>query len=257
MSLPYSESYDGFMVNDTLKTARLSLRLSQEEFAKRIRDAGHDAGEPNGASKRLVARWEAGESTPRPNYARALERVTGVPIEALGFPARVVPDDKGGHDVTAAESARESSTEVGAKTEARDFSGIWLSRYEFYSSGRNEAYVGAHHVLLLQTGDRITGRSVSANSLDAGSSLSLDLSVELNVVTGTWRERTGPEGYYTGATYHGVLQFLAEPTGRRLVGKWIGFGKDMDVNTGPWELSFLNAATTPAVIERYSEPPTI
>jgi transcriptional regulator with XRE-family HTH domain len=243
------------MVNDTLKTARLSLRLSQEEFAKRIRDAGDLAGEPNGASKRLIARWEAGESTPRPIYARALERVTGVPIEALGFPARVVPDANGGHDMTSAESVGESATEAGAEVEAHGFSGIWLSRYEFYSSGRSEAYVGAHHVLLLQSGDRITGRSISSNSLDPGSSLSLDLSVERNVITGTWRERTGPEGYYTGATYHGAVQLLAEPTGRRLVGKWIGFGKDMDVNTGPWELTFLNASTTPAAAGRYSEPP--
>jgi transcriptional regulator with XRE-family HTH domain len=244
------------MVNDTLKTARLSLRLSQEEFAKRIRDAGKDAGEPNGASKRLIARWEAGESTPRPIYARALERVTGVPIEALGFPARVAPDRKGGHDVTSSESAGEASTEVGTTAEINEFSGIWVSRYEFYSSGRNEAYIGAHHVLLLQTGDRITGRSISPNSLDAGSSLTFDLSVERNVITGSWRERTGPEGYYTGATYHGAVQLLAEPTGRRLTGKWVGFGKDMDVNSGPWELSFLNASTTPAAIERYSEPPT-
>lgn len=40
------------MTNDTLKTARLSLRLSQEEFARRIRDAGEAVGEPNDASKR-------------------------------------------------------------------------------------------------------------------------------------------------------------------------------------------------------------
>ncbi|NUR58452.1 MAG: XRE family transcriptional regulator, partial [Catenulispora sp.] len=93
--------------------------------------------------------------------------------------------------------------------------------------------------------------------LDPGSSLSLDLSVERNVITGTWRERTGPEGYYIGATYHGAMQLLAQPTGRRLIGKWVGFGKDMDVNSGPWELSFLNRSTTPAVIERYAEPPTV
>jgi hypothetical protein len=234
-------------------------------FANRIRDAGNEAGEPNGASKRLIARWEAGESTPRPIYARALERVTGVPIEALGFPARVVPDKHGGHDMASSESTAEAptepraetETETEAETESNHFSGIWLSRYEFYSSGRNEAYTGAHHVLLLQTGDRITGRSISPNSLDAGSSLTLDLSVDRNVITGTWRERTGPEGYYTGATYHGAVQLLAEPTGRRLVGKWVGFGKDMDVNSGPWELSFLSPSTSPGAIERYSGAPEV
>lgn len=160
-------------------------------------------------------------------------------------------------DAASAEPTAVSSTEAGADAETHQLSGIWLSRYEFYSSGRNGTYIGAHHVLLLQTGDRITGRSISSNSLDPGSSLSLDLSVERNVITGTWRERTGPEGYYTGATYHGAVQLLAEPTGRRLSGKWVGFGKNMDVNSGPWELSFLNPSTTPAVIQRYSEPPAI
>lgn len=247
------------MSNDILKTVRLGrLKLSQDEFAKRLRDAGTAAGEPNSASKRLVARWEAGASHPRPVYARALERVTGMPIEALGFP-RVSPDAGGGHDMSSAETDAEGITQARSTAASEpavgDYSGIWVSRYEFYSSSRSQPFIGAHHVLLLQTGDRITGQSISANSLDPGSSMSLDLSVDRNVVTGTWRERTGPEGYYTGATYHGALQLLAEPTGRRMAGKWVGFGKELDVNTGPWELRFLNASTAPSTIERYSETP--
>ncbi|MEY9908025.1 transcriptional regulator with XRE-family HTH domain [Catenulispora sp. MAP12-49] len=248
------------MTNDTLKTARLSLRLSQEEFARRIREAGKAVGEPNDASKRLVQRWESGVTAqPRPVYARALEAVLGVPIEAMGFPARVSPDREGGHDMSAAEAsapgvANPETTAV-AQAEQSNFSGIWLSRYEFYSSSREQTFTGAHHVLLLQTGDRITGRSISPNSLDPQSSMSVDLTVDRNIITGTWRERTGEEGFYRGATYYGALQMLAEPTGRRIVGKWVGFGKDFDVNTGPWELVFLDASTAPGTIERYSSAP--
>lgn len=144
---------------------------------------------------------------------------------------------------------------VGGQAVQGGFSGIWLSRYEFYSSSREQSFTGAHHLLLLQTGDRITGRSVSPNSLDAQSLMSLDLTVDRNIITGTWRERTGEEGFYRGATYYGALQMLAEPTGRRIVGKWVGFGKDFDVNTGPWELVFLDASTAPGTVERYSSAP--
>lgn len=248
------------MTNDTLKTARLGMRLSQEEFARRIREAGKAVGEPNDASKRLVQRWESGTTAqPRPVYARALEAVLGVPIEAMGFPARVRPDREGGHDMSAAEVSAQGTanpeTAAGAQAAQAGFSGIWLSRYEFYSSSREQTFTGAHHLLLLQTGDRITGRSVSPNRLDPQSSMSLDLTVDRNIMTGTWRERTGDEGFYRGATYYGALQMLAEPTGRRIVGKWVGFGKDFDVNTGPWELVFLDAGTAPATIERYSSAP--
>lgn len=248
------------MTNDTLKTARLSLRLSQEEFARRIRDAGRAVGEPNDASKRLVQRWESGTTAqPRPVYARALEAVLGVPIEAMGFPARVSPDREGGHDVSASEPSAQRATDHettgGAQADQHGFSGIWLSRYEFYSSSREQTLTGAHHILLLQTGDRITGRSVSPNSLDPQSSMSLDLTVDRNIITGTWRERTGDEGFYRGATYYGALQMLAEPTGRRIIGKWVGFGKDFDMNTGPWELTFLDASTAPGTVERYSSAP--
>jgi hypothetical protein len=37
-----------------------------------------------------------------------------------------------------------------------------------------------------------------------------------------------------------------------MAGKWVGFGKDFDVNTGPWELRLLDRSTSKASIERYS-----
>ncbi|MGA2761601.1 MAG: hypothetical protein ABSF08_14935, partial [Candidatus Cybelea sp.] len=59
--------------NTALRQARLALRLSQDEMAVAIRDAGQRLGTPNGCSKRLVQRWEAGQVTlPRAVYVRAL-----------------------------------------------------------------------------------------------------------------------------------------------------------------------------------------
>ncbi|MFF9560282.1 helix-turn-helix domain-containing protein [Streptomyces albus] len=247
--------------NDILRAVRIGLRLSQDDLARALRRAGAEAGEPNEASKRLVQRWEAGVSrSPRPVYARALERVTGRPVEALGFAlpvprARVRDDGRGGHDVQP-----EEQHPAGVSTRQRTqpsprYGGVWLSRYEYFSSGRGDTFAGAHYIVLVQHGDRLTGQSLPGASANPGSPLSLDLSVDRNVVTGTWTEHTAPDGYYAGARYHGALQLLVEPTGRRMSGKWLGFGKDFDVNSGPWELVFQDSSTSKATMERYSRPP--
>ncbi|MDT0387907.1 helix-turn-helix domain-containing protein [Streptomyces dubilierae] len=249
--------------NSTLRAVRLGLLMSQDEFARAVREAGTRAGQPNDASKRLVQRWESGETAaPRPVYARALEAVTGLPIDSLGFAApvqaRVADDGRGGHDLqdspTGVPVANGAPT---AQTAPRgNHSGVWLSRYEFVSSGRDNAvFVGLHHVVLLQHGNRLTGRSLPNASANPDSPLTLDLQIEGNIVTGTWTEQTAPDGYYRGARYFGAIQMLVEPTGRRMAGKWVGFGKEFDVNTGPWELRFLDADTSKATLAKYDRPP--
>ncbi|MGC4744354.1 hypothetical protein ACLQ28_01635 [Micromonospora sp. DT201] len=130
--------------------------------------------------------------------------------------------------------------------------GVWLSRYQYHSSGRGESFAGQHLVVILQHGDRLTVRSLPGS---AASSLSMDLTVDDAVVTGTWVEQTDPTGYYWGARYHGAIQLLVEPTGRRMAGKWVGFGRDMDVNTGPWKLTFRDASTSKETLDRYDTSP--
>jgi hypothetical protein len=72
------------------------------------------------------------------------------------------------------------------------------------------------------------------------------------VVTGTWSERTSPNGYYRGATYHGSLQLVADPMGRSMTGKWLGFGKRFKVNTGEWELTWVDGPPSRRAIRRYA-----
>ena len=100
--------------------------------------------------------------------------------------------------------------------------------------------------------DRLTVRSLPGSAL---STLTMDLVVDGNVITGTWVEQTEPEGYYRGARYHGAIQLLAEPTGRKLSGKWVGFGRGMEMNTGPWDLIFLDGSTSKATLEKYNRAP--
>lgn len=237
--------------NSALRAVRVSMRLSQDDLARALREAGADT-----ATKRLVQRWEAGLTvSPRPSYARALETVTGLPLASLGFSVQVP-----GHDVGGITTSVQESPPVGlpaTRPAARgNFSGIWLSRYQYFSSGRERTFTGLHYVVVLQHDDRLTVRSLPGASSNPNSPLTMDLTVDGNVVTGTWVERTADDGYYRGATYHGAIQMLVEPTGRRMVGKWVGFGSEMDINTGPWELVFQDASTAKATMDAYNRPPT-
>jgi transcriptional regulator with XRE-family HTH domain len=243
--------------NIALRDVRERMHLSLDEFAERIRLAGQRTGAPNTASKRHVQRWEAGQvAMPQPHYVRALEAVTGLPITSLGFPAgsdaMVVDDGRGGHDLEVRESRLPSAS--GSRRTSGDLSGVWLSTYEYFSSGRDGSFTNAHYVVFLQRDDRATVRSL--NGPDK-SLLTMDLAVEGNVVTGTWAEETERAGYYRGARYFGAIQMLAEPTNRRLTGKWVGFGKEMDLNTGPWTLTFIHESTAKDTLDQYREPPPV
>lgn len=77
--------------------------------------------------------------------------------------------------------------------------------------------------------------------------LTLDLSVSDSIVTGTWIERTSPTGYYKGAVYRGAIQLLIDPTGRRMTGRWLGFDKESNINSGDWELTLTAASTSKSV----------
>ncbi|MFE3250230.1 XRE family transcriptional regulator [Streptomyces sp. NPDC059209] len=249
--------------NATLRAVRMGMLMSQDDFARAVRDAGARAGQPNDANKRLVQRWESGKTAaPRPVYARALESVTGLPIESLGFgisvpQARVSDDGHGGHDM---ETIPNGTTPPAAYAQAEprpvhgNYSGVWLSKYEYFSSGRDSAFTGLHYAVVLQHGNRLSVRSLPGSS---DSPLTMDLEFDGHVATGTWTEQTASDGYYRGARYHGAIQLLVEPTGRRMSGKWVGFGKEFDVNTGPWELVFQSSSTNKATLEAYNHRPEV
>lgn len=227
--------------------------MSQGEFALTVRAAGQRAGEPNDCNKRLVQRWEAGHVTglPRGNYARALEAVTGQPIENLGFkgaePGRRQVIGAAGVVAAAAWAIPESR----AKGARGPLTGIWRSRYEYPSSSRATMFASSHYVTVIHHGDRLQVRSLPRT---AQGRVMMDLTASGPVLTGTWTEETDAGGYYRGSVYHGAIQLTAGPSGTRLAGKWAGFGKDGEVNTGVWTLDLVSADTGTAAMEKYNRP---
>jgi hypothetical protein len=114
--------------------------------------------------------------------------------------------------------------------------GIWASRYSYYSSGRGKDMFGEHTVRLRHTGGRVAG---SNDPAQGESRLTLDLSISGAIATGTWMEQTSVGGYYRGATYHGTIQLVVSPHGRSMTGRWLGFDKEFSVNSGDWLLEWI------------------
>lgn len=185
--------------------------LTLPELADRVREATAHAGDP-------VTRRAA-----MAKLAAALSLVVAEPLAAGPAAASDAPPATPGEPV----------------------GGVWRSRYTYYSDGRAREFEGEHLVQLRRNGDRLSGRSLPTVS---GSVLDLDLTVAGSIVTGTWTERTSPTGYYRGATYHGTLQVIANPTGRLLAGAWLGYGKTGKVNTGAWTLEWIDR---PSEVARY------
>ncbi|MGH3590545.1 MAG: hypothetical protein ACREQ5_04685 [Candidatus Dormibacteria bacterium] len=127
-------------------------------------------------------------------------------------------------------------------------SGIWRSRYVYPSTGRGGDFTGDHYVVFRQQQSRLIGQSLPHST---GSRLRLELVIEPPVATGSWRETTSRMGYYKGATYHGTLQVIIDPSGRSMHGMWLGFGRDFKVNSGRWELTLEDNSTAKTTQRSY------
>jgi hypothetical protein len=242
--------------NETLRAVRKGLLMSQGEFALAIRAAGQRAGEPNDCSKRLVQRWEAGYVTgiPRGTYARALEAVTGQPIENLGFSGEDTSRRQALGMAGAAGMAAAAAwvPEAKAKGARGPLTGIWRSTYSYVSSSRgNKTFDSQHYVMVIQHGNRIQVRSLPKT---AAGRVTMDLTVDGQVLTGTWEELTDPEGYYKSSTYSGAIHMLLDHTGHRMKGKWLGFNRDGGISDGPWVLDLVSADTSKTAVEQYNRP---
>lgn len=118
--------------------------------------------------------------------------------------------------------------------------GIWHSRYAYRSDSRAAEFEGQHYVVLHPDSGQVVGQSLPHST---HSQLRLDLAITNGVATGTWIEKTSPIGHYRGATYYGSLQMVVDPMGRAMRGKWLGFNRKFEVNTGDWELTWVDYAT--------------
>lgn len=238
------------MANTALREARVRARLSQTDLARRIRELGFRGGDPNGCTRVMVQRWESGKvQRPQPRYLLALETILGMPAQNLGFADVELGVDRDRALTEAGMSAPFTLPAPGDYEGER--TGIWLSSYDYFSSSRNATFSSRHHVMVIHRGTRLIVNSLPA----CASRVSMELSVNGQVITGTWAEQTRKDGYYQGAPYYGAIQMLLDPTGHRMAGKWVGFGRDMTVNTDAWSLTLVDSAVDAAAYERWNREP--
>jgi transcriptional regulator with XRE-family HTH domain len=237
--------------NVKLVAARRREGLSQDALAARIQQVGHRLGFPNGCNRANVARWESGHQ-PQAHYVRLLEATLGQPAAELGLAYLAHGMDR---DQMLAQSGLDTDApmpEPSAGYQYGTLSGIWLSRYDYYSSSRGKWFPGQHYVLMLQRGAYINVRSLPGQH----SRLALDLSVNGRMVRGTWAEHTNDGGYYRGALYDGSIILELNATATRMKGRWLGFGRDPgEINDGPWQFTLVESDVGPASRAKWDVPP--
>jgi hypothetical protein len=128
-----------------------------------------------------------------------------------------------------------SPTKFSYNKDMISINGLWRSRYVYHSASQSGEFTSEHEVILTQTGNQITGKSVEDKT---GSSVEFKLEIEDSIVTGTWRERTSPSGHFAGIVFFGAIQFIVDKDATHLTGRWVGFNKDRtQIKTGEWTLT--------------------
>jgi hypothetical protein len=114
-----------------------------------------------------------------------------------------------------------------------DFSGIWRSTFRYQSSGRgDQEFETEHYSIIHEKGDDIVIESLPSQNSYRVTRLKLDG----RVATGTWEQQNSEKGYYEGKRYWGAIQLVLDEDGKAMRGMWIGFGENMKVKSGPWEI---------------------
>ncbi|HJQ08054.1 MAG TPA: hypothetical protein VJ836_01075 [Candidatus Saccharimonadales bacterium] len=114
-----------------------------------------------------------------------------------------------------------------------DFSGIWRSTFCYTSSTRdNKEFETEHYSIIHEKDNQIVIESLPSTDSYRITRLTLDG----RIATGTWEQQNAKEGYYEGARYWGAIQLIVDEDGNAMRGKWIGFGSNMKVKSGPWEI---------------------
>jgi len=127
-------------------------------------------------------------------------------------------------------------SETSATVSIKQLSGFWRSEYTYKSSDHHEERKSIQYVRLLPKDHGFVMETVKkVNEAYMLARFSLDGSV----ATCSWQQSTSPKGDYKGTLYHGAGQLIISDDAKHMSGKWVGFGKNMEVKTGPWEFTYL------------------
>ncbi len=123
-----------------------------------------------------------------------------------------------------------------------DLSGIWHCCYWFPSN----AHPGEEETSEYDVQAELTGNQLILQSTPnpTNSYIFIRLMIDGIFASGGWTENTSPTGEFEGMVYSGVVQLIIDHDRRRMAGKWVGVGRDLekqraDVYEGRWEFTRL------------------
>lgn len=135
-------------------------------------------------------------------------------------------------------------------TSQHNFGGIWRSTY-WYPSNTHEGEDTSEYVVTVhQHGDKLTIVSVP-NAIDAH--ITINLTVDGKLATGTWTEHTSPDGEFEAMVYSGAVQLLIADDGKHMDGQWVGVGREKlsdgnyepRIYNGRWQLLYIKDKAIP------------
>jgi hypothetical protein len=119
-----------------------------------------------------------------------------------------------------------------------DFSGRWHFVY-WYPSNHHEGEEPSEYYGKIS----YRGRELIFESgpTEAENYMLSRLSLDDNLATGTWYEKSSPHGFFAGMEYSGAGQLLFDQQSMEFKGMWAGIGLDRKANkpkiyTGRWEI---------------------
>ncbi len=104
-----------------------------------------------------------------------------------------------------------------------DLRGRWQSTYQYVSDG--EARTAVQIMQITQIGRVARGRNIGGSSPHRHS---IRMTINGDYVTGEWRN------IVRGARHHGVFQLRIKANGRQMVGRWVGFDSEANIQDGLW-----------------------
>ena len=122
-------------------------------------------------------------------------------------------------------------------TKSDDFSGTWSLCYWYPSNDHEGEDPSEYKGSITKKGDTLIFESTPNKDENY---MFCRLTLDGDLATGVWQEKSSPHGFYKGMEYSGAGQLLIGED-MKFSGMWAGIGLDREINkpkiyTGRWEI---------------------
>lgn len=114
-----------------------------------------------------------------------------------------------------------------------EFTGTWNVTFWYPSNDHEGEDMSSFVSDAYQTKNKLVFQSRPL--ADSEAHLTVNLTVDGAIATGSWYENTDPNGKFEGMIYTGAMQLLVSDDGDKFEGQWVGVGREK-LDDGSFEL---------------------